>query len=336
MPQEKKTAPSVLDVVKNVKKGKILPLYYLFGEDSFGLDSAVKAIEDAVNPFITTDFDKEVCYSDDRSLQEVINSAYAFPFGSEKKLIIFKEAEKARDKKYLEEYISSPAEFSVLVLVHNGKITNLTTPPFNLLLENDFLYEAKELKGRYLVDWTIELINSKGKQISYDNAQYLVEISGENRAIIESQVEKILSYLDNTNEISLDIIKKVTSSFLQFTIFDLQEAIFQKDKSKALSIAFNMLDNGENAVAIVSMLTKAFIGLSQITEFKGKNLSDAELAKLIGVPYFTIKNYKTASMLFTINDLECAAQALLRADVTIKTTQTDHKTVLAILIDEFF
>jgi len=334
MPQSKSTAPSVLEVIKSVKKGKFLPIYYLFGDDTFNLDYTVDAITEAVNPLIISDFDKEISYSEDRDLQDVLNAAYAFPFGSQKKLIIYKEAEKSKDKKLLEGYISSPAEFTVLVLVHNGKITNLTSSPFNLLLENDFIFEAKELRGNYLVDWTINWINSKGKNISNDNAIFLTEICGENRLIIESQVEKILAYLGDKTEITLDIIQKVASDSEQYNIFDLQEAVFKKDIAKALKIAFNMIDKGESAVLIISMLTKAFIALSQVKELKDKNTPDAEIAKIAGVPYFTVKNYKIASTLFSASDLEKAAEALLKADVTIKTTSIDQKSVIALLIAE--
>ena len=82
MAQSRKTAPSILNAVKKLKQGKILPLYYFFGEDTYSLSISTKAIEDAVSPLITSDFDKDICYSDDRNLQDVINTARAFPFGS--------------------------------------------------------------------------------------------------------------------------------------------------------------------------------------------------------------------------------------------------------------
>ena len=80
MAQSRKTAPSILEAVKNLKQGKVLPLYYLFGEDTYSLSLGIKAIEDAVSPFIISDFDKDICYSEDRNLQDVINAARAFPF----------------------------------------------------------------------------------------------------------------------------------------------------------------------------------------------------------------------------------------------------------------
>jgi DNA polymerase III subunit delta len=336
MAQNRKTAPSILDAVKNTKKGKLLPLYYLFGEDTYSLSLAVKVIEDAVSPFIVSDFDKDICYSDTRNLQDVINVARAFPFGSQKKLIIYKEAEKVKDKKLLEAYILSPPDFTVLVLVHNGKITNLTSSPFNLLLENNFLYEAKELKGDNMIEWVKELVASKGRQISTDNAVFLADISGENRLIIESQLEKTITFLGDKTEITFNAIKEVTASIKEHTVFDLQNAVFQKDKAAALKIAFNLLENGAEATLIINILTKSFIGLSQIREINEKKIPEVEAARIVGTHPFYLKNFQRASVLFSNNDLIKAAEALLKADVSTKTTSTDPKTVMALLIAELF
>jgi DNA polymerase-3 subunit delta len=100
-----------------------------------------------------------------------------------------------KDKKNLVSYLESPPDFTVLVLIHYGSITNFSTEPFESLLRNNFLFEAKELKGDNLVNWLIEFVEAKGKILTSDNAQMLVDISGENRSMLESQLEKIFTFL---------------------------------------------------------------------------------------------------------------------------------------------
>ena len=82
---------------------------------------------------LLSEFDKETIYSEDRSINDILSLASSFPFGSEKKLIIVKEAEKIKDKKLLKDYAASPAEFTVIAFFHNGSITNLSTEPFKTL-----------------------------------------------------------------------------------------------------------------------------------------------------------------------------------------------------------
>ena len=82
----KSKAPSIHEIEKQLKQKKILPIYYLFGEDSYSIENIVESIKKAVEPFITTDFDKETVYGENKTFSNVVGLASTFPFGSEKKL----------------------------------------------------------------------------------------------------------------------------------------------------------------------------------------------------------------------------------------------------------
>jgi DNA polymerase-3 subunit delta len=329
----KSKAPSILEAIGEIKKRKFKPVYYFFGEDSYNLSFTLHTLEESFKPIISSDFDKEIIYSEDRSISDILGLATAFPFGSEKKLIIVKEAEKFRDKKPLKDYADSPAEFTVLAFFHNGSINNIGTQPFKTLSENNYLFEAKELKGKNLIDWLINLAEEKGKALSEENAQVMVDIVGENRSMIEVQMEKLFVFLDK-KEITIESIQQVLSELKQFNIFDLQNAIGLKDKAKSLTVAYNLLDNGAEPTFIIAMLTKYFTGLARIPELKSKNVPDTVAAKIVGTHPFYYRNYVKARTLFSDQKLVEVFRALLKADVTIKTTSSDEKTTVAILIEE--
>lgn len=330
----KSKAPSILEAVSEIKKRRFKPVYYFFGEDSYNLDSTLHILEETFKPLVTSDFDKETIYSEDRSINDILGLASAFPFGSEKKLIIVKEAEKIKDKKPLKDYASSPAEFTVIAFFHNGSITNLGTEPFKTLDANEFLYEAKELKGKNLNAWLISLAEEKGKKLTDENAQVMVDIVGENRSMLEDQLEKICVYLNLEKEISLESIQQVSSELKQFNIFDLQNAIGIRDKAKSLTIANNLLDNGAEPTFIITMLTRYFTGLAKITELQSKNTPVQEAARIVGTHHFYYPNYVKARNLFSDQKLVEVFRALLKADVSVKTTTTDDKTIITLLIAE--
>lgn len=330
----KSKAPSILDAIKDIKKRKFLPVYYFFGEDSYNLSFTLHTLEEAFKPLLQSEFDKETIYSEDRSINDIIGLATSFPFGSEKKLIIVKEAEKIKDKKPLKDYSASPAEFSVLAFFHNGAITNLSSEPFKTLGEHDFLFEAKELKGKNLIDWLISIAEEKGKKLSEENAQALVDIVGENRDMIEDQLAKICIYLNEKKEITLESIQEVSSELKQFNIFDLQNAIGLKDKSKSLMITKNLLDNGAEPTFIITMLTRYFTGLAKITELQTKNTPLQEAARIVGTHHFYYPGYIKARTLFSDEKLVEVFRSLLKADVSVKTTTADDKTIITLLIAE--
>lgn len=330
----KSKAPSILEAVAEIKKRKFKPVYYFFGEDSYNLSSTLYTLEETFKPLLLSEFDKETIYSEDRSITDILGLATAFPFGSEKKLIIVKEAERIKDKKPLKDYATSPAEFTVIAFFHNGSITNLNTEPFKTLDAKNFLFEAKELKGKNLIDWLICEAEEKGKKLSEENAQVLVDIVGENRNMLEDQLEKICVFLNKEKEITIECIQQVSSELKQFNIFDLQNAIGLKDKAKALTVANNLLENGAEPTFIITMLTRYFTGLAKITELKTQNIPVQEAAKIVGTHHYYYSGYLRARTLYSDKKLVEVFRALLKADISVKTTTTDDKTIVTLLIAE--
>ena len=330
----KSKAPSILDIIPAINKGSLQPIYYFFGEDYYLLQNALDSINKAVSPFITSDFDKETFYGDKKPLGEVLDFASAFPFGSEKKLIIFKQFEKVKDKKPLVDYAASPSDFTVLVLIHNGIITNLSSEPYKTLSKYSFLFEAKELKGKNLLKWLVSHVEKKEKSISQENAQLLIDISGESRSMLENQVEKIITFMSEEKEISLNHIQSLSTRLKQFSIFDLQNAIGKKEKDKAITIAFNLLENSAEPVFIVAMLTRYFTGVSRVGELTKDNIPSQQAARIVGTHPYYYKDYQQARRLYSDSDLAGVFRALLQADLSIKTTSADGKNIVTILISE--
>jgi len=330
----KSKAPSILEAVAEIKKRKFKSVYYFFGEDSYNLSFTLHTLEEAFQPLLLSEFDKETIYSEDRAITDILGLATSFPFSSERKLIIVKEAEKIKDKKPLKDFAASPPEFTVLAFFHNGAITNLSSEPFKTLDANGFLFEAKELKGKNLIDWLIGLAEEKGKKLSEENAQVMIDIVGESRNMLEDQLEKICIFLNEKKEISLESIQQVSSELKQFNIFDLQNALGLKDKSKSITVAHNLLDNGAEPTFIITMLTRYFTGLAKISELQTKNTPVQEAARIVGTHHFYYPNYVKARKLFSDEKLVEVFRSLLKADVSVKTTTSDNKTIITLLIAE--
>lgn len=330
----KSKAPAIQEIEKQLKQKKLLPVYYLFGEDSYSIETTYKIIEKYVEPFIASDFDKETYYGENQTFSNIAGLASTFPFGSEKKLITLKQAEKPRDKKEIVNYLKSPADFSVLVFLHDGTITNQETEPYKSLSNHGYLFEAKELKADALIQWLISYVEKRGKTISYDNAQLLTDISGDNRTTLESQLEKIILYIGDSKEITIESIRGLSTSLKQYTIFDLQNAIGKKNKANALKVAHNLLKNGSEPIQIIAMVNKYFTGLARLTELTASNTNEYQIARVIGTHPYYLKDYYSARRLYSDKQLMDVFSALLKADLSVKTTSIDDYTLISILLAE--
>ncbi len=334
MAKSRLKAPTILNALKDISAGKLLPVYYFFGEDSYSLDKVIKQVEKAVDPFITSDFDKEVIYAEDKNLMDMLSLASSFPFGSDKKFILIKEFEKVSNKKNLLSYINSPSDFTHLVLIHNGGISNLSSEPFKTLLAKNFIFEAVELKGNALVEWITRFAAENGKQISQEVASVFVDMVGENRSLIETQLEKVFIFLGDKNEIDIESIESLSAKFKEYSIFDLQDALAEKNKRASFKIAFNLLEKGNEPVYIIHMLTRFFTGILRINELRASNVPEAQSARIVGTHPFYLKKFYNARRLYSDGELVNISRALLNADVSVKTTSNDNKNIISILLTE--
>lgn len=335
MAKSRTSIPSILEAVKEIKKGKLKPVYYFSGDDSFGIETAFKVLEEKLTPLLTSDFDKEVFYGENKTLSEILDAASAFPFGSSKKFVVVRESEKIKDKKNLLSYADSPPEFTIIIFLHYGKISNPDSQVYKKLIDGGFLFESKELKGKNLVNWLVDFVESKEKILSEENAQLLIDIAGENRNVLEAQLEKIITFLDkDVKEINHRVIIDVSSSLKEYTIFDLQNAISRKDKAHAYKIGNKLVESGVEPTFIIYMLTRYFTGLSRIKELKEQNLPIEAAARIVGTHRFYYNDYLKARAIYTDAEVFSAIKALLKADLSIKTTSSSSASIISILIAE--
>ncbi len=322
----------ISELSKYLKKDEILPVYFLCGDDIYAINSSLESIINAVLPLTTSEFDKEIISADKGiNLGQVLDMALAYPFGDGKKLIVLKNFEKIADKKLLTDYLEKPPEFTVLVLVQYDKIQEPAKEPFTTLLKNNFIFEAKKLNEDDLVSWVVEQAGKSKLKINDENARTLVDIVGTEKSLLDMQLKKIYDFLGEDKEVTLDIVRNLASYTKEFSIFDLQDALGSGNKARALEIGYNLLDHDNDIVYILTMLTRFISTIAQATEMVKQNVNDNEAARKIGVSWAYYVNCKKSGYFFSDARLLNASRALLDADILVKTTSTEPKTILVIL-----
>jgi DNA polymerase-3 subunit delta len=331
----KKNIPSVNEISKYLKKDKILPIYFLCGEDGYSIENSIERISKIIEPLVLSDFDKEiVTLEKSNNLNQVLDFAYSFPFGGGKKLYILQNFEKITDKKDLVNYIINPAEFTTLLISYFEKVKDISKEPFASLTARNYLFEARIETGEELVNWVIDKSNEMNFTISYDLAESLIEIVGEEKSLLRTQIQKLSDYSLGQKELTFEDIKKIASPTKKYSIFDLQDAIGKGDKSRSIEIAYNLLDSNQEIVSIINMISKYISTIAQITELIKLKVNDNEGSKMLGVSWYYYINCKKAQFLMPDAKLHQASKALLKADLAVKTSSIDSKTIMLVLITE--
>lgn len=315
-------ALTLSDLKKQLRTKKLNPVYFIFGEDSYGIEKAGKGIHDIIAPDLVSDFDNEVIAASEASFQDVLSAALAFPFSGERKLLTVRNAEElSYDRKPFVQYIQKPAESTVLVFLHQGVPARKDSEEhFKLLAEKGYLYEAKELNEQVIRDWVIAFTEEQGKRISENNAALLCNLVGEDRMLLEKQLEKLFLYSADGNEITESMITEQVVSTKEYTVFQLQDMIAKQNKPEAYRILTALLYQGIAPLNILGVLAKYFMNLLKIDEIMKSKTDNFTAAKMLGVPAFVVDQYRQARRVYSEAMIASAVRALLDADVALKTS----------------
>lgn len=328
---------SIYTLVSELKSAELKSIYFLFGEDHFTINNAIKNISKKVEPLLASDFDIETITADKKAnISDIIDLAYTFPFGSKKKLLIIKNFENFNNKKQFLDYVKDPSDTTILVAANYGKISNLAAEPYKTLEFNKQIFQARELKGAELESWVKKRAVQIGFTINPESIKSLVEIVGEDKSLIEMQLQKFSSFLGDKKEIDIEDIRKLSSATKEYSIFDLLNAMGKGKIADTHKVMMNLLDNGKDLIFIINMLTKYISVIAQSIELQQRNLSDLDASKAIGVSKYYYINCKNASYLKNMKKLSNASKSLYKTDLAIKTTAIDQKTLAAMMITEIF
>ncbi len=337
MYKKKETVPSIYTCISELSSEKLLPIYFFFGEDSFTISSAIKLIEKKTAPLLTTDFDKETVNVEKKdSIVSLIDLAYAFPFGSEKKLLIVKGFENYSDKKKFVKYIESPSETTILIIVNNNKV-NIASEPFKSLKKNNYIFEAKELKGVELENWTKKRAKQLKLNVDNEGVKMLIEIVGEDKSLVEMQLQKFRSFINkDDNNLTFEIIKSLASETKENNIFDLLNVLGKGNQKESLKILNNLLEHGSSLVSIIATLTNYFIVIARSFEIRTKFQNDWDAAREINISKYFYTNCKNATYFNNNKRIINAIKVLYKTDIALKSSGTDEKTLSTLMLSELF
>ena len=83
----------VKQLVSDIKKGNLKPIYFLMGEEPYYIDKISDFIEDNVLDEAERGFNQMVLYGRDVSIDDIVGNAKRYPMMAEHQVVIVKEAQ---------------------------------------------------------------------------------------------------------------------------------------------------------------------------------------------------------------------------------------------------
>lgn len=282
-------------ILQNLKKGIYHPIYLLQGEEPYYIDEISNYIEKNVLTEAERGFNQAVFYGKDSDVMTIAESSMRFPMMANKQVIIVKEAQTLNKIEVLASYAKKPLASTILVLNYKYKKLDSRTRLAKLIKKNGVIFTADKIRDYKLPDWINVYLAQRNFIITPQAAQILTSFLGTNLSKVANELNKLVIAVKDTNKITPEHIEKNIGLSKDFNIFELQNALGEKNIFKANQI-IQYFGSNEKLNPIQKTTSSLYSYFSKIFKYHFlKDKSERSAASQLGVhPYF-VKDYVSAA-----------------------------------------
>lgn len=281
---------TVEQICADVKAGKLKPVYYLMGEESYYIDYVENFI---VNTLLTPeerDFNLITFFGADADVDNIITAAKAYPMGGEHTVIVVKEAQALKGIARLEYYFKQVQPSTVLIFCHKNGVLDRRTKLATLIGKEGVLFESKKLKDNQLPTFVRNYMKGKGVAIEPGAAEMVAEYIGVDLNRITSELDKLVIALPTGEKtVTAKLVRQQTGMSKNFSIFELLDAIGTKNVLRANQIV-KYFDNNPRENPIQRTLPALFRYFSNLMlAYYAPEKTEAGIASWLGMTPWLVK-----------------------------------------------
>lgn len=305
-------------LIQDIKNNQFSNIYLLFGSESY----LRKQYRDKLKAALVSENDAMNCSvfaGKDININEVSDLAGTMPFFAERRVIIIENSGwfKNANEKALE-LVKNIADTTYIIFVEEevdkrGKLYKaIGSKGYAALCE---MQDEETLKK-----WIMGLLKKEKKLITADALNLLLDRTGTNMENIRHEIEKLVCYKYFDEGITAEDVEKLCIVQVQNKIFDMVEAVAQKNQKQALDLYYDLLALKEAPMKILALIARQFNMLLQVKEMKKKGYTEQDIASQTGLnAYYLKKKYIPQSSQFKQHQLEEALKACVEAEENVKT-----------------
>jgi DNA polymerase III subunit delta len=308
----------LLSVAKNLTHDNVEPVYMLHGPERFIIDQLVSRIREVVLVGPMSDFNYQSIKVPEVSGAEIVAISQEIPMMAARRMILVENAHKLKptDLEALDPYLAQPAPETVLVIV--GDRFDLRRGPFARANKRGQIYKAEQLMDRGVGKFLKARIRQRGISIETRAIAAVGAAIGPDCGALDDALERLSLFAGDGNKVGEDDVAEVVTNVRQHSVFELVDAIGNRQPAKAIKLLEGLLARREEPLMVNAMVARHIRQLlgARIHVYLGTDQS--QLPSLLGAPSFLVKNLLSQSRKFRGAALEAALARLSQADLELK------------------
>lgn len=314
-------------IAAQIKSGELSRFHLLYGEEPY----MVRFYKNKLKTMLSAegdDMNASFFEGNAVPLDEVMSLGSTLPFFAEKRLILMENTDLFKTSNDVADMLESFPDTTHVVFVE--KNVDKRNRLYKWIQKNGCVTECKQQQEKELVPWVARYLKGHGKNISRHTVEYLISKVGFQMDTLVNELDKLIGYTGERTDITKEDVDEVCSGQVVGKIFDMIDAVIAGENEKVFRLYGDLLELKEPPLVILHLLGRHINILLQVKEI-GSSLPDRDLAKKVGIPYFTVGKYKRQAKHFSRGQLLELLEERADYEERFKTGRLGEK-----LVAEFF
>ena len=217
---------------------------------------------------------------------------------------------------YLDRYINSNNKDVYMIFISNK--VDARKKNFKLFKDKFKIIEVDKIDNSNIRDYVVCFVRDKGYKIDGMNVDYFLSKVGNDINNINNELEKLFIYKYDDKKIDREDIDLLVFDNIDNVIYEFTNAILDNDYDKIKTMYDKFMLDNISFDYLVSTVAGSFRTSLIIKLLSNKNMSNFEIAKVIGKKEFFVKKSLDRLYRYTFNDLSNYINKLAMIDRNFK------------------
>jgi DNA polymerase-3 subunit delta len=251
------------------------------------------------------------------SAERMREALQSIPFLSVRKLVALREPGKQKAFAEAIGAILPQIAETTDVIIYEPKLDKRSVYYKTLKKETDF-QDFTILDAGGLARWAVEYVKEQGGALNAPDASFLINRLGPNQQLLQSELDKLLSYDENVSRQTILLLVEPTP---QSTVFELLDAAFTGTTERAFELYKEQRALKVEPQAIIAMLAWQLHILAVVKAGGTRNVDD--VAKAAKLNPFVVRKSQALTRKLDMHRLKRLIADLLRLDMQLKSSSLD-------------
>tara|TARA_B100000614_G_scaffold261572_2_gene291578 strand:- start:861 stop:1862 length:1002 start_codon:yes stop_codon:yes gene_type:complete len=253
-------------ILKEIESKSFQSIYLLHGEEPYFIDLISNALIDNVLKDDEKEFNQSILYGKSTDLNILVNELRSFPMGSDKRLVVLKEAQDFKNFEELCPYFENPNPTTIFVICYKYKKYDTRKKSPKLIAKQGTVFLSEKIKEYQLNEWIQRYVSGRGFSLNSKATMLLNEFLGNDLGRIVNEVEKLGVIYPKGTALDEKHIEENIGISKDYNLFELTNAVAAQDIHKAFKIIhyFEMNPKAAHITTVVSSLFTFFSNVLKI------------------------------------------------------------------------